>query len=255
MNLFKNSHLLLPALLATTISSVTLADVSETIEKTFEFEPNGKIQLSNINGDVSISACDCSQVSLTAKITASSQAVRDRILIDINDSTDHLTIKTKYSKQQQRSLNNQYSEVNYLLTVPKGVALDSIDLVNGDLVVKGVSGSLKANLVNGELTSDGHTSTTQVDMVNGDMTLRFENLNHAENISLKSVNGAIKLYLPTDAGAQVNAETVSGKISNDFGIKVIKHKYVGSEMQGKIGSGNTTVYLNTVNGKIALKAG
>ena len=50
--------------------------------------------------------------------------------------------------------------------------------------------------------------------------------------------------------ADLEAETVNGHLSNDFGIPVNKHKYVGADMTGSIGSGGGEVRLNTVNGKI-----
>ena len=37
--------------------------------------------------------------------------------------------------------------------------------------------------------------------------------------------------------AEIRAETVNGRISNDFGIEVKKGKYVGSSMNGSIGGG------------------
>ncbi|TQV72988.1 hypothetical protein FLL45_16125 [Aliikangiella marina] len=236
------------------LSANATADVTDTIEKTLNFDSDGTIKLSNINGDVTIKACDCLQVTMTATISASSQEVRDRITIDIDESSDYLRIATKYAKNNERRWNNNRSEVTYDLSVPNAVNLDSISLVNGDLIVKGVSGELDAELVNGALKSDGNTSTTRVDMVNGDMEIRFSSLDNAKKIDLESVNGDIELYLPADADATIDADTVSGKIRNDFGLNVIKHKWVGSEMRGKIGSGKVTIDLENVNGRIYVKS-
>lgn len=236
------------------LSLTVSADVTDTIEKTFDFNKDGKIKLSNINGDVSFDACDCSQVFMVATISASSQEVRDRLTIDIDDSSDYLRIQTRYEKNHERRWNNNRSEVVYKLSVPNSVNLDSIDLVNGDLTIKGVSGELDAELVNGELTSDGNTSTTRVNMVNGDMEIHFTSLENAEKIDLESVNGDIEIYLPSNANATIDAETVSGKIRNEFGIHVKKHKWVGSEMRGTLGGGDVRIDLENVNGKIYVKS-
>jgi len=251
---------LLSTALAVFLSSSAFADVNDTIEKTFDLDSNGRIELSNINGDVTISACDCSQVTLTANITASSQEIRDRISIEIADSASKLKVKTKYKKQdndthswKKNSRNHGHSEVVYHLTVPNEAKLSDIDLVNGDLKITGISGHLNDDLVNGSLESDGLTASTKVNMVNGNMKLRFESLDNAKNIELEAVNGDIEIYLPASADATVNAETVSGRISNEFGIEVIKHKYVGSEMSGSIGGGDIQIDLENVNGRIAVK--
>lgn len=245
---------LLPLILISALSSSVYAKVNDSIEKTYDFSNTGRIQLENINGDVTIKACDCDQVTLRVDISASSQKMRDRIDIEIKNTSDNLSIKTKYKDNQGSSWHNEDSTVTYVLSVPNDVNLNDIDLVNGDLIISGVTGELDANLVNGSLKSDGLTSSTRVDMVNGNMDIRFSNLTNAKDIDLESVNGDIDIYLPANADASIDAETVSGRISNEFDIEVIKHKYVGSEMNGTIGSGTTKIKLENVNGRIALKA-
>ena len=251
-NLKKSGFVL--TLLAASLASTAFADVNDTIEKTFDFDRNGRIQLSNVNGDVTISACDCSKVTLTANISTSSQKARDRISIEIEDSSSALSIKTKYKNNDNNSWNNERSEVTYTLSVPDDVRLDGIELVNGSLEIKGVTGELEAKLVNGNLKSDGLTSSTRVEMVNGDMDIRYTNFDKAKAINLESVNGDIELSLPAGANATVKAETVSGQISNEFGMEVIKHKYVGSEMHGTIGNGDIKIALENVNGRIVVNS-
>ncbi|WP_196140324.1 DUF4097 family beta strand repeat-containing protein [Aliikangiella sp. G2MR2-5] len=229
------------------------AEVTDTISKTYNFDSNGRIHLENVNGDVTIKACGCDQVTLNANIKASSQEMRDRITIDISASKNLLKVKTKYKENRGSSWNNQSSEVHYTLSVPDNVKLKDIELVNGDLTINGVTGELHAELVNGSIKSDGMTASTNIDMVNGDINLSFNDISNAENIELESVNGDIEVSLPADASIDVEAETVSGTLSNEFGIEVIKHKYVGSEMRGKTGNGDLRIEMNNVNGRIKLK--
>lgn len=240
--------------LAVTISTVANADVNDTIEESFDFNSDGRIQLSNINGDVSINACDCSQVNLRADISASDQTLRDRISVKIQHNDSTLNVETKYKQHADNHRNHGHSKVTYTLSVPNDVQLNDIDLVNGNLYINRVSGSLNADLVNGKLISDGQTRSTSVDTVNGKIKIHFSDLSHAENINLETVNGDIEIYLPTNANAMLEAQTISGRLSNDFGIEVIKHKYVGSEMKGTIGSGDVKIKLENVNGKIAVKS-
>jgi len=250
-----NKQLSLLLLLLTGYASFASANVTDVIEKSYGFDKNGKISLSNINGNVTITSCDCESVKLTATIKASDQETRDRISVKINASESALSIKTKYAKNKNHQGNrNNHSEVVYQLNVPNDVVLDQIDLVNGDLKITGVTGALNAELVNGELESDGMTSNTKVEMVNGDMEITFSNLSQAEKIKLESVNGNIVVNLPTGANVNVSAETVSGQISNDFGIKVHKGRYVGSDMRGVVGDGSVSLSMENVNGQIQLKS-
>lgn len=252
---FKNKKLSFFVLLFAAYTSFASADITDVIDKSYDFDNDGRISLSNINGNVSITACGCDQVHLIATITASDQETRDRINIDINASQSKFSVKTKYEKKDREYHNrNNHSDVVYQLSVPNNVELDQIELVNGDLTISGVTGKLDADLVNGELKSDGMTADTQVSLVNGDMQITFENLNNASKIKLDSVNGDIVVNLPADANVDVSADTVSGKISNDFGLTVNEGRYVGSDMRGVIGDGSVRLTMENVNGRIKLKA-
>jgi len=237
----------------TLLATAASAEITDVIEKSIDFNDDGRISLSNINGNVNISSCDCSQVHLVATITASDQETRDRIEVKIQSSKKRLSIETKYAKRERgyHSRNN-HSEVVYELKVPNRVNLDEIELVNGDLEVNGVSGKLSADLVNGELISDASMSDTQVSMVNGDIKISFQDLSNVSRIKLESVNGDIVVRVPSGSNLDVSAETVSGNISNEFGLKVHKGRYVGSDMHGTLGDGRVSLTMENVNGRIKL---
>ncbi|MCO7223141.1 DUF4097 family beta strand repeat-containing protein [Pleionea sp. CnH1-48] len=251
MNLRQSTGIAL-SLTAGLLSLNAFADVHDVINKQFDFSPTGNIILQNVNGNVEITSCDCSEVSLRADVKASDQERRDSVKVQIDASEDRLKIKTKHKKD--RSYNSGYVKVSYTLTVPKSVNLKSIDLVNGDLNIEGVTGKLNANLVNGEITTDSHTSDVNVRTVNGAIDVSFKNVSDVQSIELSSVNGSLELTLPNNANARIDAQTVSGSIDNDFGIYVKKGKYVGSSMSGEVGSGGASIDLENVNGSIRVKS-
>jgi DUF4097 and DUF4098 domain-containing protein YvlB len=67
------------------------------------------------------------------------------------------------------------------------------------------------------------------------------------------VNGSLELTIPSDAKAEIEAETVSGGIENDFGLHVNHHRYVGHDLRGELGSGGARIKLANVNGRIAIR--
>ena len=77
-------------------------------------------------------------------------------------------------------------------------------------------------------------------------------MDKGQSVDLESVNGAITLKLPAKANAQVDAETVNGKITNDFKLAVEKGQWVGSSMEGRVGSGGARISIETVNGNIGI---
>ena len=60
--------------------------------------------------------------------------------------------------------------------------------------------------------------------------------------------------LITTGPGDVRAETVNGRLSNDFGIEVKKGRYVGASMNGTIGGGGPRIDLETVNGSIHISS-
>lgn len=246
---------LISAIAAATLAPISaMADIEDRIERSFKFDSNGSISLDNINGDVTIKGCDCDEVTIVAVVEASDQKTRDRIHVEIDASDSRIDIDTRYEKQDRRwSFGNNYSSVTYNLTVPKNVKLRGIELVNGDLDIIGVRGEIEAELVNGSVESDSMSGDAHISTVNGEMTLTYLDTSDVDTINLESVNGSIDLRLPQDVSADIEAETVSGRISNEFGIHVEKGKWVGSSMRGTIGSGDIRVTLENVNGRIRVR--
>ncbi|MGX5201072.1 DUF4097 family beta strand repeat-containing protein [Aliikangiella sp. IMCC44632] len=246
------SNLMLSCTIAlSSFTAIANADVTRVVEKQFAFDLDGKISLSNINGNVTITGCNCNQVSLTALIEASDSALLDRIEVRIKQSKAQLSVATHYKENYENDYKkHQRSSVTYTLSVPNDVNLNGISLVNGDLNLSRVTGKLKSELVNGNLNSDSTASSTQVDMVNGNAEVVFSDLSQVEFINFESVNGNIQLSLPSDLSATFDIETVSGRITNQFGLAVNRGKYVGSSMRGQLGKGTTQVKIDNVNGKI-----
>ena len=61
------------------------------------------------------------------------------------------------------------------------------------------------------------------------------------------------MTLPSDAKAELKASTVSGNISDDFGLPVTRHQFIGRSLHGELGGGGTMVKLSNVNGMIEIR--
>jgi DUF4097 and DUF4098 domain-containing protein YvlB len=138
------------------------------------------------------------------------------------------------------------------LTVPRTARLDEIKLINGSLDVTGVAGEVRASLINGRLIARELSGPAKLSTINGRLDAQFGRLSTSP-ITLKSVNGSIELTLPSDSHAEVEASTVHGGISNDFGLGVRHHEYVGHDLHGELGGGGTRIRLENVNGRIEIR--
>jgi DUF4097 and DUF4098 domain-containing protein YvlB len=221
----------------------------EEFHQTYTLSANGRLDLSNVNGDVHITAWDNNEVKVDAvKHSNDADRVRDTRIV-VNANPDSISIETKYERSGWFG-NNSPATVDYTIQVPRGAHVDKVNLVNGSIVINGVTGGVRASSVNGSVTADKIGGNIELKTVNSDV--RAIVLNPASSIELHSVNGPVSVTIPSDAKADINASTVNGGIDNDFGLYVKKGPYVGRKLMGRLGSGGTRVELKTVNGGISI---
>lgn len=225
-----------------------------TVVETFDLGKGGRISLSNINGDVTVEGWDGTEVEVRAEISSRSRDSVERTRIDFDHDGSDLEIEVELSNSRGGWLgSNDGASVEFWLKVPRDANLEDLSLVNGSLDIRDVGGQIEASLVNGGLDAYGLRGDAELSTVNGSIDVRFDRLDGTQRIDIESVNGSIDLFLPADANAEVNAETVHGRISNDFGLHVDKSGWVGQELRGKLGNGSARINLDNVNGSIDIR--
>jgi DUF4097 and DUF4098 domain-containing protein YvlB len=223
----------------------------ETFDQYYQLAAGGRVALENVNGDVSIEVWERDEVRVYAVKSASSLELLDGLEIKVDADKSGVEIDTRYpSNRHHNSKNRSYMKVEYTLTVPRTVRLDDVDLVNGNLSVVGVEGGVSAATVNGNIVVRNCAGETELGTVNGGIEAHVDRLGPGETLDMESVNGRLDLHLASSIGADLRAESVNGRLKNDFGIDVRKGKYVGSDFRGKVGGGGAAVSLETVNGSI-----
>lgn len=224
--------------------------VQEEFHQTYSISPSCRVELDNINGDVKIQVWDRSEVQVNAIKYGETERDLAQTNIRVDADSDSIAIRTEYPHSIVWSGNNSVN-VEYTITVPKNARLDAISLVNGNLEITGVSGTVSAATVNGGLRALDLSGEMKLSTVNGSLNVAFTLLN-IPRVSLSSVNGSLELKLPSNVDAKINASTVNGSISNEFGLTVDKGRWVGEDLSGVIGGGRTRIDLGNVNGKISI---
>ena len=248
------STLLITSILATsTIFTLPVkAKVVDEVSRVFDVSSDAQFQLDNINGSVEITGWDKDEIQVSAIITAKNQDDRDRISLEMDQTSLGVIVETKYEKESQWR-NSNSGKVDYTVKVPFGAALSDIELVNGSLVIENVKGKVNAELVNGSIKAKGLAASTELSSVNGSIKAWVQSAEqHLKHIDLETVNGSIKLYLPSDVNASVDADTMHGSIKNDFGLHADKSMFVGNSLKGDIGSGDIKISLESVNGSVKI---
>jgi DUF4097 and DUF4098 domain-containing protein YvlB len=227
------------------------AGYEEVVDQSYPLAAGGSVALENVNGDVSIEVWERSEVRVYAVKSASSPELLDELQVKVDAGNNAVRIDTHYpSMRGSDHGHGRFTKVEYTLTVPRTAMLDDIDLVNGNLTVVGVEGGVDATTVNGNIMLQKCAGSADLGTVNGGIEAHVDRLVFDDRVYLESVNGQLDLYLDSSVGADLRADSVNGKLKNDFGLDIRKGKYVGSDFHGSIGGGGATVALETVNGSI-----
>lgn len=228
--------------------------LTEEFHQTYPLAAGGRVELENVNGAVHITGWDRNEVKVDAVKYAYTKERLDEAKIKVDAGSSSVSIRTEYP-HHDLTFNgwghNDPASVEYTLTVPKSARLDEIELVNGGLEIRSVSGEVHASSVNGSVQVRDVEGRSEISTVNGRLEAEFARL--TESVELSSVNGSVSVTLPSDAKAEIEASTVSGHISNDFGLPVNEHRWVGHDMRAQLGGGGTRIKLSNVNGRIEIR--
>jgi DUF4097 and DUF4098 domain-containing protein YvlB len=232
-------------------------EMREEFHQTYPISLTGRVSLENINGDVQIKVWDRAAVQVDAVKKAYRRDRLTEATIEVNATEENIRIRTDYpdGPQNFRSGQGRYDNpatVDYTLTVPRRIVLESVELINGSIDIEGVEGNVKASSINGRLNARGLLGEARLSTINGPLNATFNQLDESKPISLGSVNGPVTLVIPSNSNASIKAGTVHGGISNDFALKVKHGEYVGHSMDGQIGTGGPKIKLGNVNGGIRL---
>jgi DUF4097 and DUF4098 domain-containing protein YvlB len=234
-------------------------ELTEEFHQTYPLAAGGRLSLSNINGAVKVQVWDRPEVKVDAVKRAHTAERLREAEIKVDATGGRVRIETEYPQSTLRwsdrdgQRHENPASVDYTLTVPRGVNIDEISLINGDLDIAGVAGPVKASSINGRVTAAGLAGPVNLSVINGRLEATLDRLDESGTVSLSSVNGSLVVTLPSDANARVRANTVHGRITNDFNLPVRVGEYVGRDLEGRIGQGGADVRVSNVNGSIQIR--
>ncbi|HEY2847907.1 MAG TPA: DUF4097 family beta strand repeat-containing protein, partial [Pyrinomonadaceae bacterium] len=235
------------------------ADETEHFDQTYPITPNGRVNLSNINGGVTVEAWDRNEVRVEYTKTADSKERLNDVNVRIDSRADAISVDTDYDNWKRDNNNTDHGwkfsgklEVTFKLTVPRGAMLNQIETVNGSVDLADFTNFTRVSAVNGNVNARNIRGTARLSTVNGEVHADFDRLENGSRISLDTVNGHVNLVIPSDSNATVKADSLNGNITNDFGLPVRKGKYVGRDLYGRLGNGEVQIKLSSVNGQLAI---
>jgi Putative adhesin len=233
-----------------------------------EFHWTGKlaadkvVEIKNLNGTIQAEPTSGDQIEVNAeKIGPHAEEVR----IEVVPHSDGVTICAIYPSGSlgassgpcepgghwhSSSHHGENVKVNFMVRLPENLRF-SAENINGEIRAEDMGRFVHADSVNGSIQVSTK-AWAQLESVNGSIDARMGRANWDGTLKLSTVNGSIKLEVPSDMNADVQFRSVNGHLQSDFPLTV-SGTVGGRKVDGRIGSGGRELVLETVNGNVELR--
>lgn len=191
---------------------------SEVLDQSYPVDPTARLTIRNLSGSISIRGADTTELTLHATKKAASAEQLKNINVNVAAESGSISISTSVMPQKKRSPLGATGTVDYELTVPRTARIARLDLEDGKVLVEGMEGDdIRANVVDGQLTIRHSCANLHVTIANGDLDVSFDRCGQRPFFAEAQVtHGNARLSLPRDASFHARAQTMKGKIANDF---------------------------------------
>ena len=241
-------------------SFLQASTLSKEFKRSFHFLQGGQVDLSNVNGKISVESWDVDSVEVYALIKVKARNREDgeafmrKVKILVDNQPNRLVIEPDYPKNKIGGLldwifgRRVEVRIDFSMKVPSETNL-SLKSVNGEVDVDSIKGECRLRTTNGRIRAKRIEGSVNAHTVNGKITVWLAKVDQKTDMSFKTVNGGIELYLPESARANIEASCVNGGISSDFPLEV-KGEFNSRHLRGAINGGGGLINLKTVNGGI-----
>lgn len=226
------------------------ADVSEEIRKNYELFAGAKVEVSGINGPVTVETADIKTADVLVVRTAATQEVLNRRKVTIEATATSLKIRGEKTDSSliDRIFGSSPSE-RVTLRLPREISLVARG-INGTVVVGDINGAVEAHGINGKVQIAQASGTAQFNGVNGNIVVGLKQLD-AQGIELNGINGNIELKLGSAVNASLKAHGMNGTVSSELPNVVVDRASRGN-YTAQIGNGGSKISANGINGNIRL---
>ncbi len=226
----------------------------DTWTRTYTVAPGGRLEIINVNGQITAEASTGASVEVSAERSASAssdEAAADLLKkIEMREevAADRVRIETLAPRLRMGG-----HKVTFVVKVPAGVHVD-LRTVNGGVRLENVGGEVRASSTNGAVRGRiAGASLVDARTTNGGVELELTGALTADGrVTLTSVNGGVQLKVPHDTQAEVRARCTNGRIAVDD----LPFTAVGEQnrrrVDGTLNGGGGRIELQTTNGGVTL---
>lgn len=254
---------------------------TERVQRTLTFSGAGpyRLEIDNVFGSIEVAAHEGRTIELTVNKTLAArsadrlEAARTEVTLDVKETPGVINLFVdgpfrdcwKERRERARARDSGYHvRYDFVLRVPRQLALDLRTVNNGDIKVDGTIGDFDVSNVNGSIEMLDVAGSGRVATVNKDVRVVFRE-NPAGAASFKSVNGDLVICFQPSLAANLRLKTFNGGLYSDFETTALPALRPVSTRQGgkfvyktdrsvgvRVGSGGPELRFETLNGDIRI---
>jgi hypothetical protein len=256
-----------PQLLVLVLALAATAAHADTWNKTYNVSGTPSLYVKAGDGSLRVTSSDAKTIAITVT-TEGYRLAPDAVTIDESQSGDSVRLELHVPHGHLLTFGWDHRRIQIDITVPRTAALDlntsdghiEAFRVAGDLRFHTGDGSIDLHDLDGALlasSGDGHINADgrfdALDIHTGDGHVEVD-ARRGSRVSrdwrLKSGDGSVRLRLPDDFGADLDAASGDGSIKVDFPVTVEGGRIRRSRIHGKLNGGGGLLEIRTGDGSI-----
>jgi DUF4097 and DUF4098 domain-containing protein YvlB len=166
------------------------AEPTDRFSRRVRVNPDGRVSISNISGDIVVTATSGNEVSIEAVLRARDRAQLQTVHVDVEERGGSVFVHTTHTARNDRV------SVDYTITMPASAAIE-VHSVSGNVKVTGVRGAARAEAISGDVTMADTPKLEMAKSVSGNVTLSGVTADgdlSAASVSGNLVGKAIKVH-------------------------------------------------------------
>lgn len=205
---------------------------------TVDASPNGGISVEGSSrGDIAVQA----RVVATAATEDEARGIASRVQVTAT--------AIRVEAEGPRNLGRRESwSVSYRVAAPRNTPL-SLKTTNGGITIDAIDSRVELKTTNGGIKLTRMAGDVEGRTTNGGIDVDLEGSGwQGGGLDLQTTNGGVRLAVPTQYNAHLEAGTTNGHVRIDFPVTV--QGTIGKTFSTDLGSGGATLRVRTSNGGV-----
>lgn len=228
--------------------------LEEITEETYDLSATGTLTIRNQDGRIYLYGSDGSELRVKVIRKAFSQERLDELKVNVSIDGDDAVIETAFPpKPEGWSTSDRSGTVEYLINVPQHCTVKKAELANGEIMIDGMRGpSIEAQVGNGRIHARNCFTSARFTLERGGMEVFYGWWERrAFSLAAEIASGNVRVLIPSDANARIDATTVNGNLQSRFAKP---GENLGRKLETTLGdeSANAELTLRATNGNVRI---